>query len=55
MKEKNKKESKKTYEKPAIKLEKKVDAFAATCFQPGSKVSPGSPDGFGGVCSSLYS
>ena len=50
-----KKEPKETYEKPAIKLEKKVDAFAVTCYQSNYKVSSGAPDGFGGICSSLYS
>lgn len=45
----------KTYQKPAIKLEKKIDAFAATCYQPNYKTTPGSPDGFGGICTSLYS
>ena len=48
------KESKQAYEKPVIKLEKKVDAFAATCYQSGYKVTPGAPDGFGGICSSLF-
>ncbi len=52
---KKKKESKQAYEKPVIKLEKKVDAFAATCYQAGYKIIPGAPDGFGGICSSLFS
>jgi hypothetical protein len=52
---KKKKESREAYEKPAIKLEKKVDAFAATCYQTGYKVTSGAPDGFGGICSTLFS
>jgi hypothetical protein len=56
--EEKKEEKKKpgdTYEKPAIRLEKEIDAFAVTCYQSNYKVSSGAPDGFGGICTSLYS
>jgi hypothetical protein len=46
---------KKTYTKPAVIFEKKIEAFAATCIgNPLSKTAPGAPNSFGRVCESGY-
>ena len=54
-KKENEKKAKEPYQKPAIRVERKVDAFASTCFQANYKVALGNPDGFAGVCVTLFS
>ena len=47
---------KKKYEKPVIKFEKHIEAFAATCIaNPLAKTTFGEPNLFGRTCQQLYS
>ena len=50
------KKKKKTYVKPVIQFEKKLEAFAATCIaNPLAKTTFGEPNGFGRTCQQLFS
>lgn len=48
------KPTKKSYAKPAIEFEKRVEALAVNCAgAPGNKQSPGALDITGGVCQTI--
>ena len=47
---------KKKYVKPAIKFERAIEAFAATCIaNPLAKTTFGKPNAFGRTCQQLFS